>query len=77
MTLGGYPPQGSPPSGGPPPPSADKNKLNTLFVGAIPAGVQDEWIDQLLKVRNKKLSSIIILQHDPFSLLTFFFIFFI
>ncbi|ORZ24103.1 hypothetical protein BCR42DRAFT_446075 [Absidia repens] len=54
MTLGGYPsqphmpPQGAPPPGGSPI-SSDRSKLNTLFVGAIPTGVQDDWIDQLLK----------------------------
>ncbi|CAO3594104.1 unnamed protein product [Absidia cylindrospora] len=54
MTLGGYPPQphmppqGAPPPGGSPM-SSDRSKLNTLFVGAIPTGVQDDWIDQLLK----------------------------
>ncbi|KAI8093854.1 uncharacterized protein BX664DRAFT_115493 [Halteromyces radiatus] len=33
----------------PPAPSLDRNKLNTLFVGAIPVGVNDEGIEQLLK----------------------------
>ncbi|KAI8640222.1 hypothetical protein BD408DRAFT_445340 [Parasitella parasitica] len=34
---------------GPPPRDAQKDKLNTLFVGAIAAGVSDEWIETLLK----------------------------
>lgn len=33
-----------------PPRDAQKDKLNTLFVGAIAAGVSDEWIETLLKV---------------------------
>jgi hypothetical protein len=36
------------PQAGPPP--TERNKLNTLFVGAIPSGVTDEWIEHLLKV---------------------------
>lgn len=28
----------------------NNNKLNTLFVGAIAAGIPDDWIEQLLKV---------------------------
>ncbi|CEP15990.1 hypothetical protein [Parasitella parasitica] len=32
-----------------PPRDAQKDKLNTLFVGAIASGVSDEWIETLLK----------------------------
>lgn len=45
-----------PPSASPtpstPPRDAQKDKLNTLFIGAIAAGVSDDWIETLLKVRD-------------------------
>lgn len=36
-----------------PPRDTQKDKLNTLFVGAIAAGVSDDWIETLLKVRKQ------------------------
>lgn len=35
---------------------AQKDKLNTLFVGAIAAGVSDDWIETLLKVTEKNIA---------------------
>ncbi|CAO3645687.1 unnamed protein product [Cunninghamella blakesleeana] len=59
MKLGGgpvgyaQPPIRPPPMMAPPNPDMNfnfnNNKLNTLFVGAIAAGIPDDWIDQLLK----------------------------
>ncbi|KAI8339040.1 hypothetical protein BC941DRAFT_421950 [Chlamydoabsidia padenii] len=47
-SFNGYPPRPHMPLQAAPPPT-DRNKLNTLFVGAIPSGVTDEWIEHLLK----------------------------
>lgn len=43
-----------PPATNTPPRDIQKDKLNTLFVGAIAAGISDDWIETLLKVKNKK-----------------------
>lgn len=44
-----------PPNNSAPTPDTSNEKLTTLFVGAIAAGVSDDWIVKLLEVRKKQL----------------------
>jgi RNA-binding protein 25 len=48
-SFGGSP-QPAPPATSTVEPLSPEDKLNTLFVGAIAAGISDAWIETLLKV---------------------------
>ncbi|KAF7732272.1 hypothetical protein EC973_005167 [Apophysomyces ossiformis] len=50
--VGRPPPRGLPAAGGSPD-ATSTEKLTTLFVGAIPAGIPDSWIEKLLKATGK------------------------